>query len=147
MNYNSGLISLGRKKFSKSPLPFPSLYSCLSGIDISRAYEIPYSGKVPEEMYILCLSLMMSEKLTEENIPEMQKTEELRQAVLKVLERRRGEYETSLEEDERLLRGDLGLRKRMAVEVRIGEKRILGKARGRIEGWDVEPVMKRQKTR
>ena len=35
----------------------------------------------------------------------------------------------------------------MAVEVRIGEKRILAKARGRIEGWDVEPVMKRQKTR
>lgn len=89
----------------------------------------------------------MSENLTEENIPEMQKTEDLKRTVLKVLERRMGEYETSLEEDERLLTEDLvmGLRKRMAVEVRVSEKRILEKARGRVEGWVIEPVTKRQK--
>jgi len=94
----------------------------------------------------------MSETLTPSNIPEMQKTEDLRKALLKVLARRMAEYETSLEEDERLLSEikrlsseDLGLRKRMAVEVRICEKRILEKARGRVEGWVIEPVGKRRK--
>ena len=94
----------------------------------------------------------MSETLTPSNIPEMQKTEDLRKVLLKVLARRMAEYETSLEEDERLLseqkglsNEDLGLRKRMAVEVRVCEKRILEKARGRVEGWVIEPVGKRRK--
>ena len=94
----------------------------------------------------------MSETLTPSNIPEMQKTEDLEKVLLKVLARRMAEYETSLEEDERLLSEikrlsseDLGLRKRMAVEVRICEKRILEKARGRVEGWVIEPVGKRRK--
>jgi SET domain-containing protein 6 len=83
----------------------------------------------------------MSETLTPSNIPEMQKTEDLKKVLLKVLARRMAEYETSLEEDERLLSEikrlsseDLGLRKRMAVEVRVCEKRILEKARGGLRG-------------
>jgi len=94
----------------------------------------------------------MSEPLTPSNIPEMQKTEDLRKTLLNVLARRMAEYETSLEEDEKLLSeekrlssGDFGLRKRMAVEVRVCEKRILERARGRVEGWVIEPVGKRRK--
>ena len=114
------------------------------GVD-GRAYEIPYSGKIPEEMYIFCLS-MMQETLNEESIPEMQKTEELQKVVSEILSRRMAEYETTLEEDEILLqREDLSLRKRMAVEVRLSEKRILKKARERVDAWVISPSTKRQK--
>ena len=110
-----------------------------------RAYEIPYSGKIPEEMYVFFLGLMQQD-LSEESILEMQKTEELQKVVLEILSRRMAEYETTLEEDEALLnREDLSLRKRMGVAVRVSEKRILKKARERIDAWVISPPTKRQK--
>lgn len=110
----------------------------------SRAYEIPYSGKIPEEMYIFCLSIMQQD-LSEKSIPKIQKTEELQNVVLEIFSRRMNEYDTSLEEDEELLKRDLTLRKRMALEVRLSEKRILRKAKERVDAWVISPPTKRQK--
>jgi N-lysine methyltransferase SETD6 len=110
----------------------------------NRAFEIPYSGKIPEEMYVFCLSMMAS-SLTADTIPEYRKTAELKQAMLKVLAKRKAEYSTSIEEDEKMLQGEIPARQRMAIEVRLGEKRILKKAKERVEAWDTEPPTKRQK--
>jgi len=110
----------------------------------NRAFEIPYSGKIPEEMYVFCLSMMAS-SLTADTIPEYRKTAELKHAMLKVLAKRKAEYSTSIEEDERMLQGEIPARQRMAIEVRLGEKRILKKAKERVEAWDTEPPTKRQK--
>ena len=112
----------------------------------SRAYEIPYSGKIPEEMYIFILA-MMADALDANSIPvEIHKTAELKRAVLDILTQRQTLYTTSLEEDERLLRAELGARERMAVEVRQGEKRILRRAFERVDAWVVSPPAKRIKT-
>jgi len=129
-----------RREFSKSipPKNYRSNYY--------RAFEIPYSGKVPEEMYLFCVA-MIAEELDTTAIPEVEKTEQLRVAVLDVLGAMLAKYETSIEEDEGLLlRTDLPLRKRMAIEVRLGEKRIIRKAVDRVEAWDVPPPPKRVKT-
>jgi hypothetical protein len=90
--------------------------------------------------------MMQTTLSTEEDIPQMQKTEELKAVVLQILSRRLNLYETTLEEDEMLLRQEgLSLRKWMGVEVRLCEKRILKKAMERVEAWVISPPSKRQK--
>ena len=50
-------------------------------------------------------------------------------AVLReVLLKRRLTYETSVEQDEQLLQRDLAERRRLAIQVRLGEKRVLERA-------------------
>lgn len=109
------------------------------------AFEIPFSGKIPEEMYVFCLAIT-AEELSEGAIPQYRKTSELKSAVLEVLSKRMAEYSTSVEDDETLLQTELDIRKRMAIEVRLGEKRILKKAIDRVEAWDIERSAKRAKT-
>ena len=75
---------------------------------------------------------MMANALDANSIPEAKGTAELKQAVLDVLSKRIAEYETTMEDDERLLDSTLDVRRRMAIEVRIGEKRILKKASERV---------------
>ena len=76
----------------------------------------------------------------------MQKTEDLKAVVREILSRRLNMYETTLEEDEMLLRQEgLSLRKAMGVEVRLCEKRILKKAMERVDAWVISPPSKRQK--
>ncbi|KAK4226007.1 hypothetical protein QBC38DRAFT_240810 [Podospora fimiseda] len=53
----------------------------------------------------------------------------LLQTVMEALEEREGQYDTSLEEDERLLSEGVDGKKRMAVWVRKGEKQVLREAR------------------
>ncbi len=56
-------------------------------------------------------------------------TEIMGQVLVTVLQLRQKEYATTLEEDETLLRQDnLSHRKRMAIQVRLGEKRVLREA-------------------
>ena len=74
---------------------------------------------------------MMANTFDANSILEAKRTAELKQAVLDVLSKRIAEYETTIEDDERLLDSTLDVRRRMAIEVRIGEKRILKKARER----------------
>jgi SET domain-containing protein 6 len=82
-------------------------------------------------MLVFCLS-MMANTFDANSIPEAKGTAELKQAVLDVLSKRIAEYETTIEDDERLLDSTVDVRRRMAIEVRIGEKRILKKARERV---------------
>ena len=76
----------------------------------------------------------------------MDRTAELKGMVINILNKRTSEYTTSIEEDEGMLQTDLSLRERMAVEVRLGEKRILKKAIDRVDAWVVGPPSKRMKT-
>jgi N-lysine methyltransferase SETD6 len=126
-----------KRKFLKS------LFSC-SLVDI-RAFEIPVSGKIPEEMYFFCLA-MMADNLESGSLPEFHKTEELKSVALEILSKRMQEYETSMEEDERLLKDNsIGLRHKMAIEVRLGEKKNLQKAVDRVNAWVIGPAVKRAK--
>lgn len=90
---------------------------------------------------------MMADMLDASTIPKVQRTAELKKAVLNVLTKRQAQYDTSIEDDERRLQTDLSVRERMAVEVRLGEKRILQKATERVDAWVVSPPSKRLKTR
>jgi SET domain-containing protein 6 len=97
-------------------------------------------------MYIFILA-MMADTLDASSIPEeIHRSAELKRAVLNVFTQRQKLYCTSLEEDERLLRTELSVRERMAVEVRLGEKRILRRASERVDAWVVSPPAKRVKT-
>jgi N-lysine methyltransferase SETD6 len=94
---------------------------------------------------VFCLAMMV-DSLDEDGIPEMERTAELKDVVLRILGKRVADYDTSIEEDENLLQTELSLRGRMAVEVRLGEKRILNKAIERVEAWVTPPPTKRVKT-
>ena len=96
-------------------------------------------------MYVFCLA-MMADTLNTTTIPEIHKTAQLKTAIINILNKRMEMYDTSTEEDERLLRKELSLRERMAVEVRLGEKKILKKAIDRVDAWVVGPPSKRMKT-
>ncbi|KAH7008682.1 UV-endonuclease UvdE-domain-containing protein [Ilyonectria destructans] len=62
-------------------------------------------------------------------IPDKRKRDEIQQTVqAKTLESLVSRYPTSIFEDELLLKKDLGRRARMAVEVRLGEKKLLREA-------------------
>ena len=87
----------------------------------------------------------MANALTPETIPDYEKTAELKQAIVKVLGQRMNEYSTLIDEDEKLLLADISSRRKMAIEVRLGEKRILKNAQERVEAWDTEPATKRQR--
>ena len=89
---------------------------------------------------------MMADTLDGESIPQMKKTAELKKAVTDILGLRLAKYDASIEEDEKLLKMDLPARKRMAIEVSLGEKRIIKKALDRVDAWDVPPPTKRVKT-
>jgi N-lysine methyltransferase SETD6 len=97
-------------------------------------------------MFVFCLT-MMANTFNASTIPEVHKTAELKGAVLKVLDKRMKQYDASIEEDESKLLKELSARERMAVEVRLGEKRILRNAMERVDGWVVGPPSKRIKLR
>ena len=96
-------------------------------------------------MYVFCLA-MMANTLDATTIPEIHRTAELKTAIISILNKRMVMYDTSTEDDEGLLRRELSLRGRMAVEVRLAEKRILKKAIDRVDAWVVGPPSKRMKT-
>ena len=96
-------------------------------------------------MYVFCLA-MMADTLNKTTIPEIHRTAELKAAIINILNKRMAMYDTSTEEDEGLLQKESSPRERMAVEVRLGEKRILRKAIDRVDAWVVGPPSKRMKT-
>ncbi|QKD58089.2 UV-endonuclease UvdE-domain-containing protein [Fusarium oxysporum Fo47] len=74
-------------------------------------------------------------------IPDKRKRDEIHQAVLaKTLEALVARYPTSISEDENLLKQDLNQRTRMAIAVRLGEKKLLQEAITASSG-DVEMTM------
>jgi len=60
---------------------------------------------------------------------------DLNAIVLTLLAKRMDQYPQSIEEDESLLKTELSIRHRMAIEVRLGEKRILQRAREKVNSW------------
>ncbi|BGP00553.1 Ribosomal lysine N-methyltransferase 4 [Rhodotorula toruloides] len=113
------------------------------GIDDTFSIETNY--KIPEEM----VSAIKAFLLTPEEYAKAQKKESPPKPKLdaasadwarKILDKRLSEYKTSIEEDEALLKESaLPQRKRMAVIVRLGEKRILRGARAKLdEEWPAD---------
>ncbi|GAA5936316.1 ribosomal lysine N-methyltransferase [Sporobolomyces koalae] len=68
-----------------------------------------------------------------ESPPKPKVDAQVAQWAQKVIAKREGDYDTTIEDDEALLRGSLSERKRMAVIVRLGEKRILRNTRLQLE--------------
>jgi SET domain-containing protein 6 len=73
-------------------------------------------------------------------IPEKRKRDEIYgDVVAKALTAKIAQYPTSMEEDEKLLLdGSLEKRLRMAIEVRLGEKRLLQEALASVKGGENE---------
>ncbi|CAG8438376.1 9831_t:CDS:2 [Acaulospora morrowiae] len=62
------------------------------------------------------------------NFPEPEMSSEIKQPLLRILEKRLSDYKTSITEDEAILeRQEVSLRLRYAVMLRLSEKRILQK--------------------
>lgn len=93
---------------------------------------------------MFCLSIM-ADTLDVNTIPEVHRTAELKRDLLDILSTRLSEYDTSIKQDEGLVQTELSPRKAMAVEVRLGEKRILQKAIDRVDAWVTAPPAKRAK--
>lgn len=85
-------------------------------------------------------------KLLKQNYPKLvaekrKRGDMFNTVVTKALTAKLAQYPTSMEEDEKLLEsGNLEKRRRMAVEVRVGEKRLLQEALALLQGGqdDVE---------
>lgn len=105
------------------------------------SYDLKHSDSdgpsIPDELLALLFILLLNEeslaKLSSSQIhlPSRSKleAETIGQVLVIILQLREEEYATTLEEDEALLKGDnLAYRIRMAIEVRLGEKRVLREA-------------------
>ncbi|KAI5474151.1 SET domain-containing protein 6 [Pseudohyphozyma bogoriensis] len=107
-------------------------------IGVDDSFTLTVDEPLPSELlssialFLLPTSSPLLEKAYRKEAPPKAKIEETQIAewVIKVLELRAGEFETSTEDDEALLASSeaLPLRKRMAVVVRLGEKKILAHA-------------------
>lgn len=86
---------------------------------------------VPEDLQSQLKSfLKIISKINPNTIPDKRKREGAQLAIVaKVIQKIKSQYPTSIAEDELLLqRPDLSARCRMAIEVRLGEKRLLREA-------------------
>ncbi|KAF9771541.1 hypothetical protein IL306_010804 [Fusarium sp. DS 682] len=97
---------------------------------------------MPEDLQEQLKTFLKSVKKAQPDaIPDKRKRDEIHQAVLaKTLEALLARYPTSIAEDETLLKQGLNQRTRMAVVVRLGEKKLLQEAIAAFSG-DVEMTM------
>lgn len=97
---------------------------------LDDAYDFDLSLEVPDEVLVVMQTLLLSDEEFAEykrkgKVPRP-KLLSVAEELLSVLQRRSEEYETNIEDDERLLEATTTTgRARMAIEVRLGEKRIL----------------------
>ena len=107
---------------------------------LDDAFDIATDMEVPREALATVNAFLLSDqdfaKMKDKGkVPKPEKPEETVAALVAVLEKRLAEYESSVEDDRALLEsaevsGRKRRRKKMAVEVRLGEKKIL---RGALE--------------
>ncbi|CEP09797.1 hypothetical protein [Parasitella parasitica] len=94
---------------------------------IDTDYEIP--SELIVSVHVLCSTLNEFQKMEEkQKLPKARLTHEVKQIILKVLNSRLSRYSTTLEDDEIELKGlsdKIISRKRNALLVRIGEKKII----------------------
>ncbi|KAH0537842.1 hypothetical protein FGG08_005455 [Glutinoglossum americanum] len=102
-----------------------------SAYDLS--HPSPSSSAFPDELLILVNLLLLPQ--IPRKLPKPGRAPQTIAVLRRILEARLKEYPTKLEDDEMLLRdGGLSLRRKMAIEVRLGEKRVLKEAWLEIEG-------------
>ncbi|GAA5999605.1 hypothetical protein JCM5350_008121 [Sporobolomyces pararoseus] len=111
----------------------------LLDVGIDDVFAIETSHTLPDEL----ISAIRAFLLTPEELAKSQKKEsppkpkidsDVAEWAKKLLEKREKDYETTIEYDEELLKdSNLPPRKRMAVIVRLGEKRILRATRSQLE--------------
>lgn len=105
---------------------------------LDDAFDIATDMEVPREALATVTAFLLSDqdfaKMKDKGkVPKPEKSEETVAALVAVLEKRLAEYESSVEDDRALLESaevSGRRRKKMAVEVRLGEKKIL---RGALE--------------
>lgn len=101
-------------------------------------FELPKSGSIPREMRQVIELLELSDsdffELGEEELPAS-KSEVVRDRVRSILETKIARYGSTIEEDESLLSGDLPTRRRLAITIRLSEKRILQTALESLQSW------------
>lgn len=114
---------------------------------LDDAFEFLPSLKISNEVLVAIHSLLLSTEdfTTYRNahkLLEPRKTETAGKILAEVCERRLAQYKTSIEEDNRLLKTDLTWRTQAAVEVRLGEKRILVGVRDAVASWGAKRASK-----
>ncbi|KAK6521603.1 hypothetical protein TWF506_001816 [Arthrobotrys conoides] len=110
---------------------------------LEDSYDIEADGGIPSEILIVIQAFLVDDGTfqsyaTEEKFPKAKKDARTRDVVLEVIQKRREGFATSREEDLAIL-GNTGealeRRKKMAVEVRLGEKEILRKMEEVARSW------------
>ena len=99
-------------------------------LDDSFDLEAEAQGQVPDEVVVVVNTLLASDEefrawKAKGKLPKPRISEDAAEVLARVVQQRLGEYPTSIEEDERLLETGVAGREKDAIEVRLGEKRIL----------------------
>ncbi|RVD88084.1 uncharacterized protein DFL_002282 [Arthrobotrys flagrans] len=110
---------------------------------LEDSYDIEADGAIPSEILIVIQAFLVDDETfqsyaADEKFPKAKKDARTRDIILEVLQRRREAFTTSREEDIAILGNSgeaLGKRKKMAVEVRLGEKEILKKMEEVVRSW------------
>ncbi|EPS37656.1 hypothetical protein H072_8656 [Dactylellina haptotyla CBS 200.50] len=112
---------------------------------LEDSYDIEADGSIPSEILIVIQAFMADDQtfqsyVEQEKFPKAKKDPRTGNIILEVIAKRREMYTTTVEEDIALLRSgaELSKRKRMAVEVRAGEKEILRRMENTVRSWGVE---------
>lgn len=112
---------------------------------LDDAFDIGTDFEIPEEVlaFVGCLLLSREEFVVlkgKGKVPKARKSREVGKVLEEVLETRLAGYGSSVEEDEGILKDEnVQGRKRVAVEIRLGEKKILKGALTRVKEWS-QPV-------
>ncbi|KAL8276921.1 hypothetical protein RQP46_010649 [Phenoliferia psychrophenolica] len=112
---------------------------------IEDTFSIPVSGELSPELVASLRTFLLSssdlEKQKKKDTPPRPKMDaEVGKWAVELLTRRAATYKTSIQEDEQLLATELAPRKKMAIQVRLGEKRILHAAKEGVEEFLKEEV-------
>jgi len=108
---------------------------------LEDSFDIDVSGKIPPEMLRIIKALSVSDEVFQQyeednEVPKADKDHVTQGFIQQLVDKRRADYDTNIGEDEELLqKKELSKRKRLAVEVRLGEKKILKKIEEIIQSW------------
>ncbi|KAL0633881.1 Ribosomal lysine N-methyltransferase 4 [Maublancomyces gigas] len=112
---------------------------------LDDAFDIGTDLRVPDDVLVVIGTLLHPREQWREVKPR--KSEAVARVLLEVLETRLGAYESGVEEDEALLRDQtVQGRRRIAVEVRLGEKKIIVGALAKVREWTPPDSAKRTET-
>ena len=115
-------------------------------LDLADAYDLTHAGpnsSFPDELLVLVKFLISGSghsclNLTGSESPAPRIIGDIAHLLRKVVVTRQEDYATTLIEDQALLQdSSIGARRRMAIEVRLGEKMILKEALDELERLDL----------